>query len=884
MELTSSENFNRNKSNNSIGPWDLTEKMITLEKEHDLPPTSSSIELGNSSEDEINRSKKIDFVLAYMDDGNFIHAQKREVFQAALRDQGLELYHEQNGALCFVKVHAPQEVLCRYCEIMKLKMPIKLLTTDDFEDKQTDLLDDARSWFINLFSFVQLDPEKFPKRERTLLTEFSRDKDYLFDVENENFFPTNVRIMIVEFILERQCEGVHRLVDSGCYSAAYPLHDGTYKQKGTTRALLYEEWGAAKKWLKIQPLDTIQEYFGVTYAIYFAWLGFYTYMLIPASIVGLLCFFYGLITLNSNQVAVDACSPWAGDVIMCPQCDRYCDYWRLNTTCMLTKVTLLFDNSSTIIFAAFMSFWAALYLELWKRRSEELIHRWGLVGWDQGAEHPRPQYLKMLSKIKIFKAKEKLNAVTMEKEPHLSFWKVRVPATMLSFTVVIILVLTAVAAVFAVVLYRMFLTTTNKIFKGLELDNTQYQNFAIPSIAAALNLVCVLILNYFYDWIAVYLTEMEMPRTQAEFDDSLTLKIYIFQFVNYYASIFYVAFLKGKLVGYPRKYNRIFGYRQEECAPGGCLMELCIQLAIIMVGKQAVYTIIEMLLPVLLKWWALIRIHTGLKRKDPHIPRTRWSQDFRLVDWGPRGLYDEYLEMIIQFGFITLFVVAFPLAPLFALGNNVLEMRLDATKFLRHYRRPVPRRARDIGIWKQILDALARISITTNAFIIAFSSNLIPRLVYMHSVSQDKTDVGFLNHSLAYFNTEDFPAQFAPLNSTFENVTICRYTEYRNPPDHPQLPYKRPTIYWKILAWRFIFIVIFQSIVGIFTMIVQWCLSGVPRKLRDRTKREAYLTEQIIIAREAERAKMKARASNRFVSTGNQLRKRSINVPESIDI
>lgn len=62
---------------------------------------------------------------------------------------------------------------------MKLKMPIKLLTTDVLEDKQTDLFDDARSWFINLFRFVQLDPDKFPKRERTLLTEFSRDKDYL---------------------------------------------------------------------------------------------------------------------------------------------------------------------------------------------------------------------------------------------------------------------------------------------------------------------------------------------------------------------------------------------------------------------------------------------------------------------------------------------------------------------------------------------------------------------------------------------------------------------------------------------------------------------------------------------------------------------------------
>ena len=61
------------------------------------------------------------------------------------------------------------------------------------------------------------------------------------------------------------------------------------------RALLYEEWGATSKWIKLQPLDAIREYFGINFAIYFAWLGFYTYMLIPASIAGLLCFFYGKI-------------------------------------------------------------------------------------------------------------------------------------------------------------------------------------------------------------------------------------------------------------------------------------------------------------------------------------------------------------------------------------------------------------------------------------------------------------------------------------------------------------------------------------------------------------------------------------------------------------
>lgn len=55
------------------------------------------------------------------------------------------------------------------------------------------------------------------------------------------------------------------------------------------------------------------------------------------------------------------------------------------------------------------------------------------------------------------------------------------------------------------------------------------------------------------------------------------------------------------------------------------------------------------------------------------------------------------------------------------------------------------------------------------AFMIAFSSNFIPRLVYMMHVNPDHTDEGFLQHSLAYFNTSDFQA---PRVSTFSNVTV----------------------------------------------------------------------------------------------------------------
>lgn len=64
---------------------------------------------------------------------------------------------------------------------------------------------------------------------------------------------------------------------------------------------MYNEWAAVTKGLKYQPLDYIKEYFGVKIALYFAWLGFYTFMLIPASIVGLACFIYSCLTLYENQ-------------------------------------------------------------------------------------------------------------------------------------------------------------------------------------------------------------------------------------------------------------------------------------------------------------------------------------------------------------------------------------------------------------------------------------------------------------------------------------------------------------------------------------------------------------------------------------------------------
>jgi hypothetical protein len=45
--------------------------------------------------------------------------------------------------------------------------------------------------------------------------------------------------------------------------------------------------------------------------------------------------------------------------------------------------------------------------------------------------------------------------------------------------------------------------------------------------------------------------------------------------------------------------------------------------------------------------------------------------------------------MITQFGYITIWSLVWPLAPIFALINNYVELRADAVKICKHVRRPV---------------------------------------------------------------------------------------------------------------------------------------------------------------------------------------------------
>lgn len=90
----------------------------------------------------------------------------------------------------------------------------------------------------------------------------------------------------------------------------------------------------------------------------------------------------------------------------------------------------------------------------------------------------------------------------------------------------------------------------------------------------------------------------------------------------------------------------------------------------------------------------------------------------------------EYLELIVQFGFVTLFAITFPLLPLIAYVTNICEVEVDKMKILRFLKRPIPAGALDIGNWFAILEVLSFIAIFSNLGILIFTSNNYHELTY----------------------------------------------------------------------------------------------------------------------------------------------------------
>ncbi|XP_016396298.1 anoctamin-1-like isoform X3 [Sinocyclocheilus rhinocerous] len=531
--------------------------------------------------------------LDYHDDDQRL---RREEFEENLREMGLEMEREEGNKIPgvgFLKIHAPWEVLCREAEFMKLKMP----TFKKYEVSHGSSIVEKVNMFMQKVT-APLQPnvgENRMENVKHLSYPFSREKQHLFDLSDRNsFFDSKTRSSIVYEILKRtKCTrakyimGISSLLGSGIYTAAYPLHDGDIdgiNAEANDRKILYEEWASYSIFYKYQPIGLIRKYFGEKVGLYFAWLGVYTQMLIPAAIVGVIVFLYGCATVEDNIPSMEVCDE-RNNITMCPMCDRACSYWKLVTACGTARASHLFDNAATVFFAIFMALWATMFMEHWKRRQMRLNYIWDLTSFEDAEgkqkSHPRAEY-------EFHVMKKSLKKEQSPKAGNVKLTcKDRMPAYMTIIVMMVFLIFVTLAIVFGVVLYRVSIMT------ALHMSSTPTFRTniraTVKTTAAIINLIIIIIMDEVYGAIARWLTIMEVPKTDKSFEERLIFKTFILKFANAFTPIVYLAFFRGRIIGRPGKYIYVMGsYRMEECAHAGCLMELCIQLCITMLGKQLI--------------------------------------------------------------------------------------------------------------------------------------------------------------------------------------------------------------------------------------------------------------------------------------------------------
>ncbi|XP_012791618.2 anoctamin-9 [Sorex araneus] len=636
---------------------------------------------------------------------------------------------------------------------------------------------------------------------------------------------TRLRIRIVNFILNSKMasgDTFEMLVNDGVFETRFPLHQ--------EEKVLKEKWAQWKKMFQNQPIDDIRNYFGEKVALYFAWLGWYTRMLLPAAFVGLAVFLFGFVHFDASQISKEICE--AHDIYMCPRGDHSRRYHRLSDTCTFAKLTHLFDNEGTVLFAIFMALWATMFLEIWKRKRAQVVLHWDLYGWDEDQEEI---------------ALELINCPNYQLRPHQHSYL----RSSIILLLALIMICIMIGMAHLLVVYRVLAAAA---FGYLALPFLGEQvTTAVVVTGAVVHYMMIIIMTKINKTVALKLCDLEKPRTFSERESKFTIKFFTLQFFTHFSSLIYVAFILGRINGHPGKSVRLAGmWKLEECHLSGCMVDLFMQMAIVMLLKQTLSNCMEYLSPWLSFKWRSRQAARG-RHRAPALQD--WRRNYYMNPVNPFSLFDEFMEMMIQYGFTTIFVAAFPLAPLLAFFSNLVEIRLDAIKMVRLQRRLVPRKTKDIGTWLQVLEIIGVLAVIANGMIIAFTSEFIPRVVYKYHYgpcrrgASPRVDclTGYINHSLSVFYTKDFPDASSIQGP--ENVTECRYRDYRNAKD-----YSFSEQFWVLLAIRLAFLILFEHVALCIKLVAAWFVPDVPQTVKNKVLEEKYqrLLEKITGGRQSQ--------------------------------
>jgi len=418
----------------------------------------------------------------------------------------------------------------------------------------------------------------------------------------------------------------------------------------------YDELKALqKKWLKLfefpwsQPIDAVKDYFGERIGFYFFYLQHYVELLMIPALLGLV-------------------------------------------TYIVRAVYGKPENFLMPYYAVVVTIWSTFYLEFWKRKQATKSMEWGVTGFED-EEEDRPQYTGVIASSPVDGA-DYIYFPSAEKNK-------RVNIVLFCIACCILGVICTVSGVFFFQVYMN--KPENKesyIIMGV--------NFA-PIIVSIANTVAIMVCNMLYRGTAAKLNDYENHRTDTAYEDNLIAKIFVFQLINSFAALTYVAFIKS-----------FIGIR---CINNNCIGDASATISTVFVSGLISRAINEVIVRKITQNMKYAAESGGV---EPGLVMSPLEEQYVLAEYDMlNGTLNDYAALVIQYGYTVLFVAAFPLAPTLAFVSGYIQIRVDGWKLCQAFRRPQPKTAEDIGVWQNMLEIISILSVIYNFALIFFTSHYL---------------------------------------------------------------------------------------------------------------------------------------------------------------
>lgn len=311
-----------------------------------------------------------------------------------------------------------------------------------------------------------------------------------------------------------------------------------------------------------------------------------------------------------------------------------------------------FSHPVLPFYSLVITVWSVLMLEYWKRQEAHTALRWGMSDFEE-QEQDRPEFVGEVMKSYIN------GRDMMYFPPDKAQQLYNISQSVITGFIAIVIGVVAAIYVFRFVLQE------NE-------DTSLYSS----TIASILNTVQITIFNMIYQFLAKRLTDQENHRTDTQYEDSLIVKMFVFQFINSYASFFFLAFIAGNLPRPSGAPSTALG----QCGASNCMEPLSVNLAIIFGSRLTITNFLDIFMPYI----------THKRKKaaevaniDPTKELTPAENDYMLMQYEPMlASIQNYADTAVQYGFTLLFITALPCASFFSLLNNYVKVKVNAWKLI----------------------------------------------------------------------------------------------------------------------------------------------------------------------------------------------------------